>query len=621
MKTYSKEKIKTMSLSERAAALKEDFLERDGDSYVFVSKGPRAGWETLLEKGQALTDFNFRTTGMDLLKQSYALARGSIAPMIEGRRVTIKIIPGSDQSFTDGATVNVATNMFDDTSMTEGQRADIFRGKAIHETCHLKWTDFKAMTPELNSMERSLLNIFEDERIERLCGETFPGYAGFLAASKRYVMDRYYKQLEESGTFAGQDDSAAVVNAVIHMIRFPRSLKDEEIDRWGEPLLRIRNLMATWPSDTTEVVPMAKEAYKIILEYLKENPGEDSSGDGTPGSGNGEGNGQTGQSSGKSSGNNKQQATGNPDAEENLEQLGRQLLSSLAGNPNEGFGEEEMSQCITQNEDAFDEAGELQGSWKRGGAAGRIIRKPRPDKDAYRESYDRIKRWVPRVSEKMKNLGTDRSFVVKGQRNGFLDTARLAEGYQGVQTIYMTTGTVKADRLAVSILIDESGSMYDYEKRSAALDAAVLVAESAKRIPNIALNIFSYTSGDHSLEMTDYGSARRGEVLGGYTPTGGTPTAEAIDETVRITRQRTPDKGILVVVTDGAAQNKQEELASAVKKAENAGLSVIAVGIKYKNILQQTVFRNALAFEDLRRFAPDLGKLIRTTICTMQKKQ
>lgn len=621
MKTYSKRQIKDMTPAQRAAALKEDFLERDGDSYVFVSKGPRAGWESFLEKGQALTDFNLRTTGMDLLKQSYALAQNSIAPMIEGKRVRIKIIPGSDQSFTDGNSVNVATNMFDDASMTEGQRADIFRGKAIHETCHLKWTDFGTMSPNLNSMERSLLNIFEDERVERLCGHHYPGYAGFLAASKRYIMNRYYKQMEEAGAFERQDDASAVVNAVIHMIRYPKSLTDAEITRWGEPLLRIRNLMAAWPDSTNGVVPMAKEAYRIILEYLKSEDNKEKSGEGqTERSSGNEGNSQEdAPSDGGSAAPGQSPDEGDGSQEQSLEELGQQLLSSLAGNPNEEFDEEEMSQYITEDEQSFDEAGELQGSWKRGGACGRVIRKPVPDRDAYRRAYQRIKKWIPMVSEKMKNLGTDKSFVVKGQRNGFLDTARLAEGYQGVQTIYMIPGTVKADRLAVSILMDESGSMHSREKREAALDAAVLVAESSKRIPNISLNIFSFTLNTHRLDLTDYGNARRGEVLGGYNPNGGTPTAEAIEETVRLTRQRTSDRGILVLVTDGAAQNTKEELETAVRKAESGGLSVIAVGIQYKNILKQDTFKNVIAFEDLRKFAPDLGKLIRTTICTMQK--
>ena len=617
MKKYTYEQIVKMTSNERLEALKEDFLERDGESYVFISKGPRAGWESLLKEGESLTDFNVATSGMELLKKAYALAQMSVSAMLEGRRMRIQIIPESNQSFTNGKTVNVATEMLDDTSMTKGQRADVFRGKAIHETCHIKWTDFDAMSPDLNAMERSLLNIIEDERIERICGETYPGYAGFLAASKRDVMNRYYKKLQKEGAFDGQDDASAIVNAVIHMVRFPKSLTDEEILRWGEPLLRIRNLMVNWPTSTTEVVPMAIEAYRIILEYLKTNENQKP-----------EQNKQNQQEKGRenqpetdsdSNGTNQSETPADSNPEQELEKIGMVLCRSIAEDPNKELTDDDMSVCITESEDAFDEAGELQGNWRRGSRSGRVIHKPVPDKDTYVDSYHRVKKWVPMISEKMKNMGTDKSFVIKGQRNGMLDTCRLAEGYQGIETIYMTTGMVKANKIAVTILMDESGSMHTDEKMHSALDATVLIAEACKRVPNIQLNIFSYTDDEHSLDLTDYGDGRRGELLGGYNPGGGTPTAEAIDEAVKITRQRTSEKGILVVVTDGAAQNTTEELESSVKAAEQAGLSVIAVGIEFKNI-KYSAYKNAVNFDDMNSFAPNLGKMIRAICITIQKK-
>ncbi len=73
--------------------------------------------------------------------------------------------------------------------------------------------------------------------------------------------------------------------------------------------------------------------------------------------------------------------------------------------------------------------------------------------------------------------GSDRCHELRGLRSGSLDTGKLAEAVQGMESIYRRETTARADRMAAGILVDESGSM-EAGKIEAARDTAVLLNEA-----------------------------------------------------------------------------------------------------------------------------------------------
>lgn len=105
----------------------------------------------------------------DLHRNAYNHAREMIVAMNTPFKVRIALTP--DCSFTDSRVVSVATDMFDDWSLSVGQKIDIFTGLSVHEGSHLLYTDFALMGSARKRLVADLFNIIEDERIEMLTSD------------------------------------------------------------------------------------------------------------------------------------------------------------------------------------------------------------------------------------------------------------------------------------------------------------------------------------------------------------------------------------------------------------------------------------------------------------------
>ena len=185
-----------MSLEQKIQTLKEDFLDRDQTTFVKIRRTGRLGWESSIPEGTPYSDYMLSpASDEELIKNSYRLAEDMIKVMDTPFKVRVRISP--DGSRTDGKTVWVATEVFDDTDLPIGNRIDTFLGLTIHEGCHLLYTDFSAYQGLTNRIVKFLENLLEDERIERVLGEQKPGLANFLKASKYYYFDRYVQKMSQ----------------------------------------------------------------------------------------------------------------------------------------------------------------------------------------------------------------------------------------------------------------------------------------------------------------------------------------------------------------------------------------------------------------------------------------
>ena len=190
--------METMTASQKMEVLTKDFLERDGDHFVRIRKSGRLGWESTLPEDGAYSEFMLHPdTQEDLIKNAYKVASDMITVMDAPFKVNIAITP--DNSCTDAQTVWVATKVFDDPDLSTGKKLDTFVGLAVHEGCHLLYTKFEEGRKCSNQIVHSLQNIIEDERIERECGESKPGLANFLKASKYYYFDKYREDMQKAG--------------------------------------------------------------------------------------------------------------------------------------------------------------------------------------------------------------------------------------------------------------------------------------------------------------------------------------------------------------------------------------------------------------------------------------
>ena len=203
--------------------LTTDFLDRDQTTFVKIRRTGRLGWESALPAGTPYSDYMLSSASdEELIKNSYRLAEDMIKIMDTLEKVIVRISP--DGSKTDGKIVWVATEVFDDTDLPIGNRIDTFLGLAIHEGCHVLYTDFSAYTGITSRIVKFIENILEDERIERELGQNKPGLANFLKASKYYYFDRYSQKMKDEGKTEGLETFPRLMNAIISLVRYPKTV-------------------------------------------------------------------------------------------------------------------------------------------------------------------------------------------------------------------------------------------------------------------------------------------------------------------------------------------------------------------------------------------------------------
>lgn len=144
------------------------------------------------------------------------------------------------------------------------------------------------------------------------------------------------------------------------------------------------------------------------------------------------------------------------------------------------------------------------------------------------------------------------------------------------------TMTLSKDRgHDVDILLDASGSMGRGGKRDAAITAAWGIHHALLGVPNITARVLSF-SGIIADEVKTIipvrGRASFTEAVKKYTVRGGTPTAEAVVESTKGLLQRPGKAKLMLIVTDGAADNP-ETCRKAIVRAKHMGIRVVMLGI------------------------------------------
>ncbi len=635
-----------MTKQEKIESLGKDFLERDQDNYVRIRRSGRLGWESLIPAGGNYSDMlrDCHEEG-DIIKEAYGMARDYIVAMDTPYRVTLRLSP--EQNCTDSKVVYLATRVFDDSDLSDGQKIDTFVGLAIHEGCHLKWTEFTQMAEASNGIVRNLINILEDERIERLCGEQMPGYANYLKATKYYMFDLYrQRKMAENGN-EKLPEGARLMNAILSIVRYPRTIDTDDLEEFADYLFDVREIILDYPETPAQVTAVAEAIYEVIRRFFEDREKEQQqpqAGDSAPDSGE--------KASGKDDEKGTNMNSGTEDAETKdgeMQQAGkssagqeessRQKVDSalsaledemddmgeIVSTPGEQkpVSSEDMAACVRRDDAKL--AGICENTVSLGETSGSVLYRAQEDKEGYDESLRRVRKYIPAISKTLRGHCSEYAVTYHGMRSGLLDTGKLAEAYQGVQTVYVREGRVKSDRMAVCVLIDESGSMYG-EKIRAARDLAVLLNEAVSSIPAIDLYIYGHTYGDRCrdsyvegnqlAELQVYrekGFAPR-RALGSVEARSGNLDSFAIREAAaRMRKYSACRKNLMFVITDGAPNERYEQLASTVKDLERKGMNIVAVCIE-PNYDPAALYTHHVKFTDMSRLAIDLGKMIKKAI-------
>ena len=635
--------------------LSKDWLERDGESFVKIRTKGRLGWEESLKEGTPYSSYLLESPSMEeLIKRAYALARNTISAMDIPSKVTVRL--GGGGSCTEGRNVYVATDYFDDDALATGEKLDIFLGLTAHEGSHLLYTEFPMMKKAagVHPLCAKLLNIIEDERIERNLGEDKPGLANYLKAVKRHYFGRY------SGMTEGSEDASPlqkILNCILGIIRYPRLLREEEMVEFGELLLKVEKILTPYPDSTASAERAAEKIFELIIkEYGRESgSGKEDSGKGNPSPEDSENESPSPEESddstdGSDAGESGEGTDSEIDSgEENAEDTGEDrpsemsreesvkamesdlekiadALEEVAGGPVQPDIEGCSSLRGDRMADAVSTDRELlakicEGEVETGSSKDVIFTRQKEYRDGYLSALEEVKQYVPAVRKAVKGRCVEYSLTHLGMRSGVLDTGKLAEAVQGVPTVYKRQGEVRSDRACVCMLVDESGSMYRHGRMLAARKTAVLLNEALSSIPNIELFIYGHTADCERSGVTELNIYREKGyapkyALGSLEPRSNNRDGLAILETALRVRKQTKEEVLMFIISDGepAAENYFGMRAightkECVEKAEAMGFRIVQICINasYDPAL---MFRHFIKMENLGTLARDLGREI-----------
>lgn len=144
------------------------------------------------------------------------------------------------------------------------------------------------------------------------------------------------------------------------------------------------------------------------------------------------------------------------------------------------------------------------------------------------------------------------------------------------------TMTLSKDRgHDVDILLDASGSMGRNGKRDAAITAAWGIHHALLGVPNVTARVLSFNgviADEVKTIIPVRGRASFTEAVKKYTVRGGTPTAEAVVESTKGLLSRPGKAKLMVIVTDGAADNT-DSCRKAIVRAKRMGIRAVMIGI------------------------------------------
>lgn len=592
-----------MTTEQKIEILQKDFLQRKGENFTSVRTSERLGWEKTLSSGSVYSAAMISPKDdAELHRIAYNHARDMIVAMNTPFKVKIALTP--NVSCTDGKVVSVATDMFDNPALSVGQKIDIFTGLAIHEGSHLLYTNFQLMSRSGNRVIADLFNIVEDERIEMLTAEERPGFAGFLGCVKYYYFDRHSARMRCP---ACKSRPARLLNTILAMIRYPKALGIDDVLEFADTLYDVREAVLPYPKTCKGALEAAERIYELIKSFFEQERKNSQCEDET---------GQFGRT--------------NTSLDSKVEKALKPVLESLeqdvAQQPSDGrssaqLDPQRMSEEIKKDCNRFGNA--LEGELEIGFTDGVNIHYPESDRPAYERSLSRVRRFIPAMATVLRGNGTDRCLDLRGLRNGRLDTGKLAEAFQGVENIYRQEQTVRADRMAVCVLVDESGSM-DGEKIEAARDTVVLLNEALSSVRNVELYIYGHTTENGPfVKLNAYREGRSPKdkyVLGSIDADWSNIDSKAIREAAARVRARTREKCLFFVISDGAPCEPAENVRKAVKELSKDGFSFVSIGIDFEYD-PSAMYDHHVSMTDMSRLAPELGKMIKKAIMDNSKRQ
>lgn len=641
-----------------------DWFGRKGKNYTSTYKGStRLGWDTKVS-GSYSSFFAPDLNKRKLLRDSYRHACDIRDIMDIPRSIRIQLNVDAETSCTDGKTVIVSTKVYDDNKIDNNVKLDVFLGTTIHEFSHILYTDMAEIRKNRpNKFLFNLFNTIEDERIEYNTTQNYPGYANFIGQAKYYYFDLLYKKAEK------QDDLMDVLQNILYIVRYPARVDTKVIYRHQVLFDKIKKVLCDFGNNSKEAYDKAEKIYKLLLDYFKfpppppeeqqEGDEEQDQSDSSEGQSD-SGEGQEG-SDGSSDPQNSKQSSQKQDSKDNE---GSDKNSKTQSSPKSGSDEgsagkkkqepikaytqeeikqaaeklaEQMRRLITSNTSL--NSNEIKDEWDSKEIADEckqikddvFIVKQEDYERCYKADFDTVKQHINGLVNTFSKFFVEQEYRLTGMRRGVLDTNKLAEAYQAVETVYSNKFKRTTPGLDVCVLIDESGSMNGTNIASAR-KCAILLNEVFLRLKQCDFYVYGHTADNrHIGEVTinvyrDHWNRNR-YALGKVESYSNNKDSVAIEETYKMVRKQTSKPLLMFVISDGApnayglrGQPAVEEVKKVVNRIESNGDTLVCQIAIESHFRPQDMFNHYVVMTNMNTFPSDLSGYVMNTLISKLKR-
>lgn len=641
-----------------------DWFGRKGKNYTSTYKGStRLGWDTKVS-GSYSSFFAPDLNKRKLLRDSYRHACDIRDIMDIPRSIRIQLNVDAETSCTDGKTVIVSTKVYDDNKIDNNVKLDVFLGTTIHEFSHILYTDMAEIRKNRpNKFLFNLFNTIEDERIEYNTTQNYPGYANFIGQAKYYYFDLLYKKAEK------QDDLMDVLQNILYIVRYPARVDIKVIYRHQVLFDKIKKVLCDFGNNSKEAYDKAEKIYKLLLDYFKfpppppeeqqEGDEEQDQSDSSEGQSD-SGEGQEG-SDGSSDPQNSKQSSQKQDSKDNE---GSDKNSKTQSSPKSGSDEgsagkkkqepikaytqeeikqaaeklaEQMRRLITSNTSL--NSNEIKDEWDSKEIADEykqikddvFIVKQEDYERRYKADFDTVKQHINGLVNTFSKFFVEQEYRLTGMRRGVLDTNKLAEAYQAVETVYSNKFKRTTPGLDVCVLIDESGSM-SRTNIASARKCAILLNEVFLRLKQCDFYVYGHTADNrHMGEVTinvyrDHWNRNR-YALGKVESYSNNKDSVAIEETYKMVRKQTSKPLLMFVISDGApnayglrGQPAVEEVKKVVNRIESNGDTLVCQIAIESHFRPQDMFNHYVVMTDMNTFPSDLSGYVMNTLISKLKR-
>lgn len=641
-----------------------DWFGRKGKNYTSTYKGStRLGWDTKIS-GSYSSFFAPDLNKRKLLRDSYRHACDIRDIMDIPRSIRIQLNVDAETSCTDGKTVIVSTKVYDDNKIDNNVKLDVFLGTTIHEFSHILYTDMAEIRKNRsNKFLFNLFNIIEDERIEYNTAQNYPGYANFIGQAKYYYFDLLYKKAEK------QDDLMDVLQNILYIVRYPARVDIKVIYRHQVLFDKIKKVLCDFGNNSKEAYDKAEKIYKLLLDYFKfpppppeeqqEGDEEQDQSDSSEGQSD-SGEGQEG-SDGSSDPQNSKQSSQKQDSKDNE---GSDKNSKTQSSPKSGSDEgsagkkkqkpikaytqekikqaaeklaEQMRCLITSNTSL--NSNEIKDEWDSKEIADEckqikddvFIVKQEDYEKRYKADFDTVKQHINGLVNTFSKFFVEQEYRLTGMRRGVLDTNKLAEAYQAVETVYSNKFKRTTPGLDVCVLIDESGSM-SRTNIASARKCAILLNEVFLRLKQCDFYVYGHTADNRRMgEVTinvyrDHWNRNR-YALGKVKSYSNNKDSVAIEETYKMVRKQTSKPLLMFVISDGApnayglgGQPAVEEVKKVVNRIESNGDTLVCQIAIESHFRPQDMFNHYVVMTDMNTFPSDLSRYVMNTLISKLKR-